>query len=184
MDYQIFTRTPKVQPILIFMYELEMLNATHYLYDVRDQKHRKGAILESFLLHARNLVEFFEGKPKYEDDLTCRDFQDLNGVPIEGISLGFPNDFMKLLHKHLAHMSKVRLDDKPGWGMKEIRHKINEHAIFFIEQCAISNFPANSTKEDYLRQLKEWRKRQPNSQLMKCAELLLSEVVSVYQKSI
>lgn len=147
MTHQLFPRTKDAELLAIFFYELEMLNATAQLYDPRDEKHSRSAILESFLLHARNLIEFFEGKPKYDDDLTCLDFLDEEGKPIQGVVLNFPNTFKTALHKHLAHMSKVRVKHKPGWEIEKIRIEMNKEAKKFIEKCSPTNFPTKDGRE-------------------------------------
>ena len=134
MTHQLFTRE-KIEPILIFIYEFEMLNATFLLWDIKDNHYRRSAILESFLLHARNLVEFFESSGKFSDDLTISDFTGINGGKMQGINLPFSRDFMTGLNKHLAHISKTRLNLKPGWDLRSIRLEINNQAQGFIQNC-------------------------------------------------
>lgn len=65
------------QKVLIELnYEASMFNKTAlYIIQYHPSKHvvKDNAYIESFLLHARNIVDFLEDE-KYENDLKCSDF--------------------------------------------------------------------------------------------------------------
>ena len=89
--------------------------------------------LEAFLLHARNLIDFLDGKEKYSDDLTVKDFKDKNGVKIEKIDFDLEKDIKMKIDKHCCHMTKKRLNNKYGWDIKKIKNKI-EQGLFKFEE--------------------------------------------------
>lgn len=127
------------------MYEVNMLNNAFdlYLKNYEQNSILPTLILESFLLHARILIDFLESNRKKEDDLTCLDFVDNNNNKIQGEIVNLNPDIKKALNKHLAHLTKIRLAEKPGWDIENIKITINKAMKKFIDKCADANFSDN-----------------------------------------
>lgn len=110
-------------------YELIMLQGT--TVHLAKKRHPFGtiehnALLESFLIHSRSLIDFLYVKGQYEDDLLAAHFFN-NPVEWEKIRPVLP-DFLKQTkertHKKLAHLTFTRLEDKEGWEFIRIRKEI------------------------------------------------------------
>ncbi len=150
MTYILFDKYPpnKIEPL---MYEVTMLNGTYKLYSEMDTVGAvngilRSAILESFLLHARILMDFLEDHEGWGDNLTCSKFTGIDGKPMEGISVKLKDDIRKNLGKHLAHLTQVRADTKAAWNITEMKNELNEGISSFIENCADSNFPDDASQ--------------------------------------
>ncbi|QDV50881.1 hypothetical protein [Gimesia fumaroli] len=150
-------------------YELRMMNAL-YDHDVFDDVTEglktygtsktldelgieRNAVLESFLLHSRVLLDFLTGTEKYSDDIVASQFVDQpkhstwerirknllqkykDKICIKmtnGKSLGLK----KLLHKRLAHLTTTRIlipDELKGWDREEIKTFVEECFNDFLE---------------------------------------------------
>ena len=138
-------------------YEVLMLN----LVRVETPRNRieNNARLESFLIHARNLIDFLEDKrtnKKDDDDLSCKDFDDEKGNGIPKIPVDIPDEQRQAINKHLHHLTKVRETSKPtDWGDETMRAKINEGLTEFFDQLSPTYFPtgAGKRKDDFYRLL-------------------------------
>jgi hypothetical protein len=94
--------------------------------------------LESFLIHARNLIDFLEGCGR-KNDITCSDFIDDHGNPINP-QVTFSKDIKENINKHLAHITKNRLDFKPMWSCSILRNQINQELSKFLTLLPDSAF--------------------------------------------
>jgi hypothetical protein len=135
---------PRVHSRLdILHYEVRMLNRV--LQDPGRDPIESNARLESFLLHARNLLDFIGNKGARHDYLTCTSFKNRSGRPM-GVILDTTNEewASKLtgwINKHLSHMTTRRLAEKPDWNdLHEIRSKINALLISFIQDLDPAEF--------------------------------------------
>lgn len=145
MSYKVFqknTSSSKVDPLI---YEVKMFNDAfeQYLLVSKENIILRTLVLESFLLHARILIDFLEGKGSFKDDLTCSDFIDGSGKAIQGQTVNLKSDIKKVMNKHLTHMTKKRLTEKPVWDITDIKYTINGAMQNFIKKCADSNFSDN-----------------------------------------
>lgn len=96
-------------------------------------------LIESFLLHARNLIDFLEDE-KFDSDIKCSDFS-VKGVKI---ILSVENNKEKI-NKFLSHLTKERLTwEKPKWNRGKIRKEINKELTGFLNKIDQNLFP---TKE-------------------------------------
>jgi len=138
----------------ILKYEEEMLNATfdelakmslHKTYKVMDStgvafeyphsyfrccsQHIHDAILESFLLHIRILIEFLyfdKSKSKYDDDIVAQDYFDTPTKWHEILgkkSVEFQNT-KDDLDKRLAHISLKRKESDKSWDCRALYQSI------------------------------------------------------------
>jgi len=93
----------------------------------------KRIYLECFLLHARNLYEFLNGKKKHKDDVSITDFiikrNRLDTLPIDRINV------------QLSHISYKRL------GPKHIDLSNKREEIYKIIKSALSEYDKIVTSE-------------------------------------
>jgi len=136
--------TPRVHNRLgVLHYGVRMLNRV--LRDPGRDPIEENARLESFLLHARNLLGFLQDarNPRADDDVTCTDFRNCSGRPMKALldrDDEWANDLKSWINKHLSHMTARSLKVKPGWEVKEIRSRINAHLLRFIRELHVEEF--------------------------------------------
>jgi hypothetical protein len=119
-------------------YELDMLNETaDILQKGQADKVLHDALLESFLLHARNLYEFFnptqfiKGK---EDSVIADDFLDVpNSLGKADIS-SFDKDKANNLLTHISYSRAAEYLDDEGWPYLKIQEEINTAMKIFVEK--------------------------------------------------
>lgn len=110
-----------------FEYELQM-----FLYSVEFCQNlalQRKAMIETSLLHARNLMDFFTGKPSQNDDILAYHFV--------GKSLKIPylESLRNDINKSLSHLTYTRLS--PGqryeWDLAKIKDEIEAVYIEFLK---------------------------------------------------
>jgi len=149
MDYINIQNNEKEELDILF-YEILMLN---FCEKFRAKNELENNIkLESFLVHARNLIDFLECKKLTNDDISACDFEDKNGQNIVKIQVDLDQRIKTKINKHLSHPTKTRLGEKIGWNMGEIKEKINNGLKEFLKKINDSYFPTkqNRNKEDFL----------------------------------
>lgn len=130
---------PKTSELDIFYYEVFMLNKILSITP-HDQIER-NAVIECFLIHARNLIDFLENKRMHGDDLTCIDFIDEKKKKIDAIEIKLANDYKEKINKHLSHMTKQRVGEKIMWDMEYLRNQLNNEIKQFLKKLPNSYFP-------------------------------------------
>jgi hypothetical protein len=95
------------------LYEVQMMVATARRQTPAGDDVLGFAVLESFLLHCRNVAEFLTKASPAGSDLAARDYFD---QPWAGVAL--PADFdIRAIHRRLAHVTIERLSTNvPGQG--------------------------------------------------------------------
>jgi len=84
--------------------------------------------VESFLMHARNLIDFLEDW-KDKNDVRCSDF----GILAQSVVLPVGNTKQEI-NKYLSHITKQRIKTQsPDWKFDEIRNEINQKIKNFLE---------------------------------------------------
>lgn len=156
-----FIENPRLFPELhSFLYELEMLNKIQRLWEDHaihpEHSFDQNSRLESFLLHARNLIIFLSCETRYPDDLVCRDFLSDSGTPIECKNIDGQKILLSKINKHLAHISKERNTLEIKWKHIDIRNQINVLAVLFLERCAVSYFGSHEEKKRMLDIVRTW----------------------------
>jgi hypothetical protein len=141
MTYSLIDKYPPVKPMEVLQYELYMLNEAFSAYHSSLREPVKSMILESFLIHARNLIDFLENKRLSPDDITCIDFTDIDGKPVSRIDVELKGGLKTQINKRVAHMSKARTDSQVSWIMGEIHQRVNIDISSFLDGCGDSNFP-------------------------------------------
>lgn len=105
-----------------------------------------NAALECFLIHARNLIDFFENNRKGVDDLTCINFVDRMGKPINKSNIQLSSEIKTEINKNLAHMTARRHDSKVFWKTGTILNELVKQARIFLAECDDSSFPESAKK--------------------------------------
>jgi hypothetical protein len=101
--------------------------------------------LETFLVHARNLIYFLEDK-KYKEDIRCSDFE------VEKIIIILPQNIsLQKINKFVSHLTWDRIrGTKPEFPPKiilEIKEIINKEIFNFINQLSDNLFPTTKYKK-------------------------------------
>ena len=100
-----------------------------------------NALLESFLLHSRNLIDFLEnnGKP---DDIRCSDF----AIRKKKVKLPHQNSKNKI-QKFLSHLTWARVDKpSPSWDTTEIKQAIATELQSSLNALSDDYFPTKSER--------------------------------------
>lgn len=133
-------------------YEIRMLNEVFPLgYHPKDDVD-KSARLESFLVHARNLIDFLENNGSKPDDLLISNFVDEKGKKINKIVISLSADLKEKINKHLQHLTTTRMKEKPGWIIELIWTSINQGLADFFNRISSQYFPTleKRNKEDFI----------------------------------
>lgn len=102
--------------------------------------------VESFLLHARNLIDFLEGK----GHLKCSYFKDINNKKFSMIKFNSDNT-IRIINEHLSHISTKRTTTKINWKLRLLRKEINNKLKIFLLKLSDEYFPSleGITKENF-----------------------------------
>lgn len=132
-------------------YVIWMLNETAILSD-KPNSAKNNAYIESFVIHARILIEFLYSKHKVEDTILAVDYVEgwrenytNEGKPLE-IS-EFLENIKNKAHKMAAHLTKngsERLDRE--WNRIKIRDEINKIILRFLEAVPDDSTISKKTK--------------------------------------
>ncbi len=103
-----------------------------------------NALVESFLLHARILIEFLYKNKPYKDTVRASQYftSDSPWKSIRPQKTELLEKTEKDAHKHLAHLTYTRLQKKKRWPYIEIANDIQAVLQVFRE-----NLPNDFTKE-------------------------------------
>jgi|WetSurMetagenome_2_1015567.scaffolds.fasta_scaffold93918_2 hypothetical protein len=131
-----------------FLYEVSMTFDLFFL-DINSNNSKQKNILdnirlESFIFHARNLIDFYYEKNKkgeryHKDDAWAIDYFDDEELWYENrpdIS-DWKDEFLKRAGKQIAHLTYSRLEINPEnkeWNIYEIEKPLKRITILFIEK--------------------------------------------------
>ena len=136
---------PQIKILPHILYEIEMLLN---LPSVRGTNLVEYAILESRLIHARNLKNFFEAvRQKYPDDVLPGDFG------FDAKSVDIPINISKRFNKDLAHISYSRLNQTPEtqkWTYADFINPIKSRCIEFA-RFIIKDYKDKMSKSELSR---------------------------------
>lgn len=113
-------------------YEIGMLFETAHKLETCDDVVLYNALLESFLVHARNLIFFFYEDPFREDDIVAGHF-------IEGWKQmrGFRSPLLRRAgeeaNKKVTHLTYRRLNDSYSWDVAAITREIRAVLVQFCQ---------------------------------------------------
>lgn len=128
--YLMVGRPKKASPQETIEYEINMLRFAHIQInraaqsdDLRD--HRFWMMIECFLLHYRNLIQFLSPSGKWKDDLSLEnDFgeqvNEAKRIEIELIIAPLIKKYSKQISKYLAHCTRLRHELDRDWQVNEM----------------------------------------------------------------
>jgi hypothetical protein len=131
-------------------YEISMLDKT-IQFLINEQKKNEGylknAVFESFLIHARNLLDFLYPLNSKEDDVTVLNY--INTESYKQTIQKLPDDLVRYrirINKEIAHLTKRRESDesKKEWRFFEIGY-----LIFSSLGNIIGHFENNKIDPDF-----------------------------------
>jgi len=132
-----YYKTTKIKPelsdIRILYYEVLMLNKTPI---TKTNNFVENNIrIESFLLHARNLIDFLSDS----GHLKCSEFKDSNGKKISPVKT-VPKSVMKKINEHLSHISSKRKTRRIVWNLPLLKKEINKKISEFLDKISPNYF--------------------------------------------
>lgn len=89
-----------------YIYEINMLRETHRRLGSTSDQMLANALIESFCVHARALLDFYKSTPQ-DDDVVAHDFV----TPAQFTATAtrqVPNDIRKRVNKQIAHLTAAR----------------------------------------------------------------------------
>lgn len=118
-----------------------------------------NAVIESRLLHLRNLLDFFEQSAREKDNVLARDY----GLRPDRINL--PDKYRTRLHKDLAHITYSRISrseaDK-AWPYDVVIFPVLDRCRLFIQHVIARRSNYGKFGADSWRQLLEHIERLPS----------------------
>lgn len=150
-------------------YEFSMLVSTSILLQDKSSipmmsDTQKNALLESFLVHLRNLKDFLWEKERIKDDITASDFcsnwswedrkktDTLSGITIE--------DLDRLVNKQISHLTEFRENKQKGKTQWMVREITCDMVQFFVEFLQEVN---GSIRREYLDEMSELARKFQNA---------------------
>ncbi len=121
-------------------YEIDRLFATHGMLVgdvVQPGTAPHDAVLESFAVHLRNLIEFLYGPRKFENNAIAEDFfadparwRALSGTKPEDLDRA-----QKQGHKQIAHISFERVGADKRWYVGALTERLHEVVRAFLDNA-------------------------------------------------
>jgi len=134
------THEQKREALELVHYEMEMFYETMYMRS--PNRFMNSAYVESMLLHARNLIDFFQYRQRKFDDVLSFDYD----FPAKQIDLNA--DVENRLNKDLAHITYDRLKRRnvpeKDWDLKDFTPLV-DRCIEFIGSTFEAWLKANIT---------------------------------------
>lgn len=126
-------RPAKYSEIHILYYEAVMLNSISL--KLTGNQIENNMRVESFLLHARNIIDFLEGK----GHLKSSDFKDSKGKKIQPAKI-VSKGVIKRINQHLSHISVERKTIKIQWKLSLLKKEINKNLLKFLKNISPNYF--------------------------------------------
>lgn len=122
----------------MFGYELESFRSATDLLFADPPREYHNALLESALVHARNLHDFFCHRPSDCDDVIAAHYLPASGAASLPECLDYLKSCQRAINKSLAHLTYHRTEAKPEWDFGLMRYEVETaHAVF------LSRLPAD-----------------------------------------
>jgi len=140
MEIVLIATPSKRDELDVLFYEIEMLNKS-FLLKINSKNMLENCRIESFLIHARNLIDFLEDHKMNKDDILCSNFIDKDEKNIKKVNISIPWQIKRGINKHLSHLTLQRTKEKLSWNMKIIKDNINKGLSVFLKQISSKYFP-------------------------------------------
>jgi len=104
-----------------------------------------NALVESFLIHARILIEFLYKNKTHEDTVRARQYftSDSHWESIRPPKTKLLKDTEQNAHEHLAHLTYTRLEEKKKWPCIKIANDI-ETVLKVFHENLLDDFTKDS----------------------------------------
>lgn len=89
-----------------YVYEIKMLRTTYQLLSCTTEQGRANAFIESFIIHARVLIDFFESEPKRDDAVAAHFTRAGTFAAVATKSIS--RDLRRKMSKQIAHLTYSR----------------------------------------------------------------------------
>lgn len=140
-----------------YMYELAMLRLTcracFYLSQYNpNEEMLKNAMIESSLIHARNLMDFFCGGETHKDDIRACHF--VKATVWQPPKLKYLCQMKEKINKHLSHLTYSRTSEKVHWNLRRIETEIeeaNKRFLAALQEAEADQWQARITDRDGAR---------------------------------
>lgn len=139
-EYYQTTEISELSDVYILYYEVRMLNKIPIIPTDDNNIVENIIRLESFLLHARNIIEFL-GDNKNGAYLKCSQFKDSNGKKIDTVEV-VPKVVVNKINDYLSHISSNRKKAKIRWDLDLLKQKINQEFNHFLNKVSSEYFPS------------------------------------------
>ena len=123
---------------MLFISRVELSNAKNNVLGAIKNAYLLNAILESFLIHTRNLIDFFyiDSPLRRGDDVVAEHFIE-NWKIQRPLVTALLNDTKSRANKHLAHLTYERRSfEPPTWAFEEIERDLNNVLSNFFEYAS------------------------------------------------
>lgn len=139
-EYYKTTEISELSDVYILCYEMMMLNKISIIPTNDNNIVENNIRLESFLLHARNIIEFLSDD-KHGAYLKCSQFKDSNGKKIGSVEV-VPKEVVTKINEYLSHISNNRKKKKIEWYLDQLKQKINQEFNHFLNKVSSEYFPS------------------------------------------
>jgi hypothetical protein len=103
-----------------------------------------GAEFEAFLVHARNMLGFYEEAKRYKDDVIPADFG------FEGQPLTVSEEFRERINKELSHLTYSRTERrKPVWYLDSCVGQLLERSVAFAQHLLAGELVVGEEREHW-----------------------------------
>jgi hypothetical protein len=123
------------------LYELQMFDWTAHNLP-KDKGLHLSALLESFVVHLRNLIDFFYTEPrkgKDNDDVVARYFFE---APSEWAAGDIPDELDAAKHRankqvsHLTYARELAKDAEKDWKVSQLYYQVHDVALKFVGEAS------------------------------------------------
>jgi hypothetical protein len=134
-------------------YEIGMLFETAHKLENCDDVVLYNALLESYLIHARNLIFFFFEEALRDDDIVASHFvEDWN--TIRGWRPPLLRKAGEEANKKVTHLTYRRLDDTYSWDLEAITREISAVVLLFCRE--VDDHKITKNFKPYVTSLATW----------------------------
>jgi hypothetical protein len=124
--------------VIWMLNQTAVLLAKPYSPEVEPHSPENNAYIESFVIHARILIEFLYGKPSGRDTILAANYVDnwwkeyiSDGKPLAQTQ--FLKDTGHRADRMAAHLTRAGIEDHKGWETEKIRAEINNTILGFLD---------------------------------------------------
>jgi len=151
-DENCYLKHLKYEIDMFYILAKELSVNKNLLLDISENLVIKNALIESFLVHERNIIDFLLNNKKYDDDIICKDLLENEKELFNKSEVDKMKEIKYKINKEISHLTKARCkDEKTGWNMSDITCPLLEYFEKFINEV---NPKLNYNEKDILEKIK------------------------------